>query len=150
MKRSFSLFFALFLVLSSASISFAQVRKIPAEVTEAFKAKYPAATNVEWRDKLSNFSAIFDSDNEQYEAKFNSKGEWQLTENEIDESDLPEEVKEGYDKSKYAEWEIGKVHKIELADGSLQYRVESVKSDVRKKNLYFNSEGRLIKDRITI
>ena len=43
-----------------------------------------------------------------------------------------------------------KVHKIELADGSLQYRIESVKSDVRKKNLYFNSDGRLIKDRITI
>lgn len=150
MKRVFPYFLVLALVITTTAASVAQVRKIPAEVTEAFKQKYPEATNVEWRDKLSNFSAVFESDNVQYEARFNSKGEWQLTENEIDESDLPEAVRDGYDKSKYAEWEIGKVHKIELSDGSFQYRVEAVKNDVRKKNLYFNSEGRLVKDRITI
>ena len=150
MRRFLSLLLLLSLIIATVSTSFAQVRKIPSEVTEAFKDKYPNATNVEWRDKLSSFSAVFESDDIQYEARFNSKGEWQLTENEIEESDLPEAVKEGFDKSKYADWEIGKVHKIELADGSLQYRVESIKNDVRKKNLYFNSEGRLIKDRITI
>lgn len=150
MKKFSTFFLSLFVLFFASTVSFGQVRKIPSEVTEAFKSKYPSATNVEWRDKLSNFSAVFEADDQQYEARFNSKGEWQLTENEIDENNLPEDVKEGYEKSKYAEWEIGKVHKIELADGSLQYRVESVKSDVRKKNLYFNSEGRLIKDRITI
>jgi hypothetical protein len=150
MKRSYSLLLALALIVTTGTVSLAQVRKIPSEVTEAFKQKYPAASNVEWRDKLSNFSAVFESDNVQYEARFNSKGEWQLTENEIDESDLPEAVRDGYDKSKYADWEIGKVHKIELSDGSFQYRVEAVKNDVRKKNLYFNSDGRLVKDRITI
>lgn len=150
MKRVFSFFLTLSLIVVTVASSFAQVRKIPSEVTEAFKQKYPTATNVEWRDKLSNFSAVFESDDEQYEARFNSKGEWQLTENEIEESDLPESVKDGFDKSKYADWEIGKIHKIELADSSLQYRIEAVKTDVRKKNLSFNSEGRLIKDRITI
>lgn len=150
MKRVYSLLLALALIVTTVATSFAQVRKIPSEVTEAFKQKYPTATNVEWRDKLSNFSAVFESESMQYEARFNTKGEWQLTENEIEESDLPEAVKDGYDKSKYADWEIGKVHKIELSDGSVQYRVEAVKSDVRKKNLYFNSDGRLIKDRITI
>ena len=150
MKKSSAVFLSLFVLLFSVTTAFAQVRKIPSEVTEAFKSKYPTATNVEWRYKLSSFSAVFEEGDQQYEAKFNSKGEWQLTENEIEENDLPEEVREGYEKSKYAEWEMGKVHKIELADGSLQYRIESVKSDVRKKNLYFNSDGRLIKDRITI
>lgn len=150
MKKLLSGFLLLFVLFFAVSTSFGQVRKIPSEVTEAFKSKYPTATNVEWRDKLSNFSAVFEEGDQQYEARFNSKGEWQLTENEIDENDLPEEVKEGYEKSKYADWEIAKVHKIELADGSFQFRVESVRSDVRKKNLYFNSEGRLIKDRITI
>jgi hypothetical protein len=149
MKRAFPAFFSLLLIISTA-ISFGQVRKIPSEVTESFREKYPAATNVEWRDKLSSFSAVFESDEVHYEARFNSKGEWQFTENEIEESDLPEAVKDGYDKSKYADWEIGKIHKIELSDGSFQYRIESVKNDIRRKNLYFNSEGRLIKDRITI
>ena len=150
MKRVYSLLLALALIVTTVATSFAQVRKIPSEVTETFKQKYPEATNVEWRDKLSNFSAVFESENVQYEARFNSKGEWQLTENEIEESDLPEAVKDGYDKSKYADWEIGKVDKIELSDGSFQYRVEAIKNDVRKKNLYFNSDGRLVKDRITI
>jgi hypothetical protein len=148
MKRLFPAF--LVILFLGVTTSFAQVRKIPAEVTEAFKQKYPSATNVEWRDKLSTFSAIFESDNIQYEARFNSKGEWQLTENEIEESDLPDVVKDSYDKSKYADWEIGAIHKIELADGSTQYRIETIKNEVRKKNLVFNSEGRLLKDRITI
>jgi hypothetical protein len=142
--------FLLLLLFATVTPSFAQVRKIPSEVTEAFKEKYPDATNVEWRDKLSSFSAVFESDNQRYEARFNSKGEWQLTENEIEEGDLPEIVKEGYDKSKYADWELGRIDKIELADGTIQYRMEAIKNDVRKKNLYFNSEGRLLKDRITI
>lgn len=150
MKKLLPAFLTLIFFTFGISSSFAQVRKIPSEVTEAFKQKYPDATNVEWRDKLSNFSAIFEYDNQQYQARFNSKGEWQLTEYEIEESDLPEEVKDGFDKSKYADWEIGTVYKIELSDGTSQYRIESIKNDVRKKNLYFNSEGRLVKDRITI
>jgi Putative beta-lactamase-inhibitor-like, PepSY-like len=150
MRQFLSVFLAFSLVITTASISVAQVRKIPSEVTEAFKDKYPNATNVEWRDKLSNFSAAFESESVHYQAKFTSKGEWQLTENEIDEGDLPEIVKEGFDKSKYADWEIATIHKIEFADGSVQYRIEAGKGDVRKKNLSFTSEGRLIKDRITI
>ena len=150
MRQFLSVFLAFSLVITTASISVAQVRKIPSEVTEAFKDKYPNATNVEWRDKLSNFSAAFESESVHYQARFNSKGEWQLTENEIGESDLPEIVQDGFDKSKYADWEMGMIHKIELADGSVQYRIEAGKGDVRKKNLYFNSDGRLIKDRITI
>lgn len=150
MRQLFSALLALFFITATVSTSVAQVRKIPSEVTEAFKEKYPNATHVEWRDKLSNFSAVFESENINYVARFNSKGEWQLTENEIEESDLPELVRDGFDKSKYAEWEIGIIHKIELADGSFQYRIEAIKNDVVKKNLSFNSEGRLIKDRITI
>lgn len=150
MKRLFPAFLTIVFIAIGFFNSFGQVRKIPSEVTEAFKQKYPAATNVEWHDKLSNFSAVFESENEQYEAKFSSKGEWQLTENEIEETDLPEIVKDSYDKSKYADWELGQIHKIELPDGSFQYRVQSIKNEVRKKNLFFNSEGRLLKDRITI
>ena len=150
MKKLIPVFLTVIFFAFGIYASFGQVRKIPSEVTEAFKQKYPDATNVEWRDKLSNFSAIFESDNQHYQARFNSKGEWQLTEYEIEESDLPEEVKDGFDKSKYADWEIGAIYKIEFSDGTHQYRIETIKNDVRKKNLYFNSEGRLVKDRITI
>lgn len=144
--------YLLAVVLSVAifSTANAQVRKIPAAVTEAFKDKYPNASNVEWKDKLTSFQATFDLDNEKYEAKFNKKGEWQNTENEIEDNDLPQAVSDGRSKSKYADWEIDHMYKIELPNDKVQYRIEVSKSDLQKKNLLFNSEGRLLKDKITL
>ena len=37
----------------------AQIRKIPAQVTDAFAARYPHASGVEWKDKLQYFEATF-------------------------------------------------------------------------------------------
>lgn len=129
----------------------AQIRKIPSEVTEAFKSKYPEATNVEWRDKLTNFVAVFQQEGIQYEARFNKKGEWKDTEWSIDTDELPEEVNEGYNKSKYAEdWKIESAYKIELPNGKVNYRVLARKSDLQKKNILFSSEGRLLKDNATL
>ncbi len=85
-----------------------------------------------------------------YIAQFSNKGEWENTEEAIDESDLPEEVKAGFDKSRYTDWNIGQVTKIELPGDELQYRIEVAKGDIKKRNLYFNSEGRMLKDKITL
>ena len=128
----------------------AQVRSVPATVTEAFKSKYPGASNVEWKDKLSGFTASFDNNGGHYEARFNNKAKWQYTEEKISDSALPAPVKDGYNKSKWAEWKIEGVTKIELPGDKVQYRVLVVKSDLQKKNLLFNSEGRLLKDNITL
>ena len=130
--------------------SFAQIRKIPAEVTNAFQEKYPNATSVEWRDKLSSFTASFQLDSTTYIAQFSNKGEWENTEEAIDETDLPEEVKGGFDKSKYTEWTIGQVTKIEMPNDEIQYRIEVQKGDIKKRNLYYNTEGRLLKDKLTL
>src|ERR1700716_2904689 len=81
--------------------SFAQMRKIPAAVTEAFKEKYPHADQVEWRDKLTSFAATFLDDGIKYEARFNKKGTWQQTESPTNDSALPPAVKSGLEKSKY-------------------------------------------------
>ena len=141
------LFFALTLI---TTISFAQIRKIPAEVTNAFQEKYPEAKSVEWRDKLSSFTASFQLDSTTYVAQFSNKGEWENTEEAIDESEVPEEVNAGFDKSKYADWNITRVTKIELPGDEFQYRIEVAKGDIKKRNLYFNSEGRLLKDKLTL
>ena len=130
--------------------SFAQIRKIPAEVTNAFQEKYPHATSVEWRDKLSSFTASFQLDSTTYIAQFSSKGEWENTEEAIDESELPEAVKAGFDKSRYTEWTMGQVTKIELPDDEVQYKIEVAKGDIKKRNLFFNSEGRMLKDKLTL
>ncbi|MBO9564137.1 MAG: PepSY-like domain-containing protein [Niastella sp.] len=147
-----SIITSLILVLTFAltNNALAQVRSVPATVTEAFKSKYPSASNVEWKDKLSGFTATFDNNGGHYEARFNNKAAWQYTEEKVGEAGLPAAVKDGYAKSKWAEWKIESVTKIELPGDKVQYRVLVVKSDLQKKNLLFNSEGRLLKDNITL
>lgn len=142
----------LFLLLGFglAIVANGQIRKIPASVTEAFKEKYPDATKVEWKDKVTSFAASFEEDGKQYEARFNSKGEWQETEEQISEEEIPETVKDGLEKSKYSEWEITKVRRIELPGDTVQFKVQVEKSEIQKKNLLFSSDGKLLKENITI
>ena len=128
----------------------AQVRKLPAVVTEAFKKKYPNAVNVEWHDKLTLFLTSFDQDNEHYEARFSNKGEWQNTESDLKTEELPASIKDGYGKSKYADWKINTITKIDLPGEKVQYRVIAEKSDLKKRNLLFSSTGQLLKDNITL
>ncbi|MEP7277662.1 MAG: PepSY-like domain-containing protein [Bacteroidota bacterium] len=128
----------------------AQLRKVPAEVTEAFKAKYPDTKNLEWKDKLTGFEADFEMNGIKYSARFSNKGEWQQTERDIAEDALPATVKDGYGKSKYTDWELKAVSRVESKEDGLQYRLLIRKSSVEKKYLYFNESGQLVKDTITI
>jgi hypothetical protein len=151
MKKIMQSLLTLCLVFSIYNVAEAQVRKIPAEVTEAFKSKYASASNVEWHDHLTGFTAAFDMNSTHYEAKFTNKGVWQSTENKIDESELPQAVKDGFQKSKYADdWKIKEVYNIAVPDNKTQYRLEVKKGDIQKKNLLFNSEGKLLKDNLTL
>lgn len=151
MKKLVYYCLALCLTFSIYGTAHAQVRKLPAEVTEAFRSKYPTALNVEWRDRLTGFTAAFDLDNVHYESKFTNKGFWQNTENKIEEADLPAVVKDGFEKSKYAEeWTIEKVYHIALREDKTQYRLEIKKNDIQKKNLLFDPNGRLLSDKVTL
>lgn len=149
MKRILTTFVIATLLLPG-NAAFAQLRKIPAEVTDAFKAKFPYANAVEWKDKLKVFQANFEMKDEDFQARFNSKGEWQETENNIDQDKLPSEVTDGFGKSKYSEWEVKEVSFIEKKDNTIQYRILVRKSDIEKKYLYFNKSGKLVKESITL
>ena len=151
MKKIIYYCLALCLAFTIYGTAHAQVRKIPAEVTEAFRGKYPTALNVEWRDRLTGFTAAFDFENVHYEAKFTNKGLWQNTENKIPEAELPAAIKDGFQKSKYSsEWTIEKIYKIALREEKTQYRLEIEKNDIQKKNLLFDATGRLVSDKITL
>ena len=149
MKKVFSIA-ATVLVFAAFNGAQAQLRKVPAEVTEAFKAKYPDTKNVEWKDKLTAFQVDYEMAGIKYESKFSNKGEWQQTEKDISRDALPAEVKDGYSKSKYTDWELKTVSWVESRDDGVQYRLFIRKSGVEKKYLYFDKDGKLIKDAITI
>ena len=137
----------LLMISIGAGKSFSQIRKIPAEVTDAFKAKYPNAQKVEWKDKVTVFEANFILNNTEMTADFSSKGEWQETDKKMNFDALPAAVKDGFKKSKYADWTPGTVTQIEKKDKSIRYRVYAEKSSiVQKRFLYFNEQGKLEKD----
>jgi Putative beta-lactamase-inhibitor-like, PepSY-like len=147
MKRILLIAFGAILLAGTAS---AQLRKIPSEVTEAFKAKYPTATNVSWKDKVTVFEADFKLGDDNYEARFNNKGEWQQSEKNITESDLPSSVTEGLGKSKYTDWEIKSVDKLMLKDETTQYRLLVKRGTLEKKYLFFDADGKLLRDTLTL
>jgi hypothetical protein len=134
----------------SANSLFAQFRKIPAEVTDAFYAKYPVAKKVEWKDKLSSFVANFELDGETHEARFTSKGIWEQTETKLEESKIPSVVNDGFSKSKYSEWEVKYASEIKLPGDSVNYKMIVAKSNVEKMNLTFNEKGKLLRDSRTL
>ena len=143
----------LFVLVASFAIQMAvaQIRKIPSEVTNAFAAKYPEAKDVEWKDNMSNFSARFMSANStKCEASFNGKGKWQSTEEILQETALPAEVKDGFSKSKYSDREVTEVVKIQKNEGETRYRLLVKKNNVEKKYLYFNEGGKLVKESVTL
>ncbi|HYC30502.1 MAG TPA: PepSY-like domain-containing protein, partial [Chitinophagaceae bacterium] len=114
--------------------------------TEAFKNKYSGAANVEWKDRITSYSAVFEVDGKKQEAFFDDDGEWKYTYIDIEETDIPAAVNEGLQKSKYDEWDIDRVQRIEKNDNNTEYRIIVKKGDIRKKSLLFNSEGKLRKD----
>jgi hypothetical protein len=144
----------LLVILALAAVAFnsssAQLRKVPAEVTEAFKAKYPNTKNVEWKDKITSFQANYEMDDVKYESKFSNKGEWLQTEKEVAQETLPAEVKDGYSKSKFTDWQLKSATWVQSKENGVQYRLFVRKNDIEKKYLYFDKDGKLVKDVITI
>lgn len=137
--------FTLVLFVSVLSLN-AQFRKIPAVVTDAFKAKYAKATGVEWKDKLTAFEADFTSGDKEMKASFTTKGEWIKTESKFAYDDLPSNVKDGFKKSKYADLAPSEATLIDDKDKGALYKVVVKKNEYTKRNLLFTKTGQLVSD----
>lgn len=147
MRKLFFLWMLLFFGLSS----FAQIRKIPSAVTDAFAKQYPNASKVQYEDNLINVLVHFVTDSAKMTAKYNSDGQWKETEREYSYDSLPADVKIGYEKSKYSiDWNVKEAAMIYLPKNAIQYRIKVQKNDLQKKYLFFDKNGRLIRDSLTI
>jgi hypothetical protein len=62
---------------------------------------------------------------------------------------MPEDVQEGFERSKYKEWEIKSVSLLETGD-SQTFVLMVQKTALLKKRLYFSYDGQLLKDPITL
>jgi hypothetical protein len=147
--RLFCLAFVVFVSLTAS----AQLGKIPVAVTAAFAKQYTTAQQVSYKDNISDYSVQFLLDSNKIIAHYNSKGVWKGSEKDVSFEQLSTEVKDGFAKSKYADWKVSGatvLYLSEKAGGGEQYRIRVVKGDIQKKYLYFNRMGRLVRDAITL
>jgi Putative beta-lactamase-inhibitor-like, PepSY-like len=140
--------FAILVAFTSAAI--AQVREIPKAVEETFSNQYKEASNIEYKDQLVRVDVYFELEGEKMLASYSNKGLWKETQKEWSFDKLPVEVKEGFEKSKYADREVEEVTVLYLPGGAEQYRLKAKKSGVEKKYLFFNPKGRLLRETITL
>jgi hypothetical protein len=133
-----------------SNILFAQVREIPEAVKETFTSQYPGAENVTYEDNLVSVQVHFKLNGENMLAAYNNKGRWKDTEKDWSFDQLPEAVKDGFQKSKYADWKVTEVKMIFRPGGSDRYRIKAEKNDIQKKHIFFNKAGRLVDDSITL
>ena len=136
-------------LLLLSGIAFSQLREIPRAVEETFANQYRGASNIEFKDQLSRVDVHFELDGEKMIASYTNKGLWKETQKELSYDSLPGEVRDGLEKSKFADREIEDVIVLYLPGGIEQYRLKARKNDVEKKYLYFNPKGRLLRESVT-
>lgn len=136
--------------LLSVTDTQAQIREIPKAVEETFTSQYKGATDVEYKDQLVRVDVHFELEGEQMIASYTNKGVWKETQKAWEFDKLPQEVKDGFDKSKFADREVEETVMIYLPGGTEQYRIRAKKSSVDKKYLFFNPKGRLLRTSITL
>jgi len=128
----------------------AQIRDIPKAVEETFTSQYKGATGVEYKDQLVRVDVHFELEGEQMIASYSNKGVWKETQKAWEFEKLPQEVKDGFDKSKFADRDVDETVMIYLPGGTEQYRILAKKNNVEKKYLFFNPKGRLLRTSITL
>src|SRR5258706_499195 len=83
-------------------------------------------------------------------AQLNSNGDWLHSERKMKYEEMPGTVKDGFEKSRYTDWEMGSVYEINKNMETLQYRILVKKSGVQKKYLYFDTNGKLNRESLTL
>jgi hypothetical protein len=137
--------------LQSLALSvFAQIRETPKAVEETFTNQYKGATNIDYKDQLVRVDVSFELEGEKMLASYTNKGVWKETQKEYTYDKLPDAIKDGFTKSRYADREIEETTVIYLPGGGEQYRLKAKKNGVEKKYLYFNKDGRLLRTSVTI
>jgi uncharacterized protein (DUF952 family) len=142
-------FIILFTVFVSWA-SFAQIREIPQPVREAFANQYPRATQSDFKDHIATIFVHFVQDSAHMIAKYSNKGTWRETERAWTFEQLSPDVRDGFRKSRYADWKVLETAIVYMPGGVERYRVKVEKSDLQRKLLYFEKTGQLVRESISL
>lgn len=124
--------------------------KAPQKVKDAFAKKFPTAKKVKWeKESTTEWEAEFKINKVEYSANFLADGTWTETEHEIDENDIPQNVKAvlassfpGYEmeEAEISETQNGTVYEFEIEKGETEIEVaidlngKLINQEIKKEN----------------
>lgn len=115
-----------------------------ARIVNALNTRFPKASKVEWEQKKGYYVAEFYDNGTKNEAWFDHQGKWMMTESDIKYTNLPQAIRNQFEKSMYNGWKKEDVNKIERAGMKPVYIVE-VEKEGQDSYLYFSENGQLVK-----
>ena len=143
MKKSI---LVLALILLGGVIACSQT-KAPEKAVAAFKAKFPAAKDVEWgKESATEFEAEFELNGMDVSANFSADGEWLETETTITQSDLPAAVVATLD-SQFGDGKVKKAETVEKTGESLVYEVK-LEQDEIEVEVVLDAAGTVLKKEV--
>jgi hypothetical protein len=133
-----------------ANNGIAQITKVPQVAKDNFAKQYPKAENIKWYNDIISVTVLFEVNGETMNAEYNNKGIWRSTEKLLSFDKLPAAVLDGFKKSKYADRNVAETKIIYYPGDVIQYRIKVEKNDIEKKYLFFDENGRLVRDNLTL
>ncbi len=123
-----------------------QKENVPAKVKTAFLQKFPHATNISWdKENTTEWEAEFKMAGKQYSANFDTEGNWKETEYKMNESELPNTVKNTL-KSKFAGYDIEGAEVSETPEGTVyELKLENDETDME---VAINNKGKVVKKEV--
>jgi len=143
MKKSL-LILSLFIFLAEVKSSQAQVINVPNKSKNHFFKKYPDAKNADWNNNVANYEVKFQISDTTARAYYNINGNWNFTEYYMEESQIPETVKDSFKKSRFADLTKEAFAYVENRKGKKAYRID-LRTGVEKRAIFFDKNGKEVK-----
>src|SRR5690606_14144625 len=106
----------------------------------AFKAKFPAATGLEWEKKGTRYEAEFHVNRIDHKAIFSETGQLEKYKHDIRAAELPEAVRNTIN-TNYKDYRIDDAERLEK-DGVTFYQVE-LDGEPQDQKLIFTKDGKV-------
>ena len=165
MKTFFLLLFAMFITVGVCACDERSdaddiSQKIKVDILRAFNQRFPQAVDVDWDKEGKYFVAEFKSPigsevvgpgaNPQVlyemEAWFDHGGNWRMSVMDATYDMLAHNVQVGFTSSAYSGWKVDECSIVERNGQDTLY-IMVVKSGSEERELYFNTEGKLTKEK---
>ena len=142
MKTYQSALLSCLLLVSGYSVSAQKINvsQVPAPVQQAFKAKFAAATDIDWKKEGSQYKASFDMGDVDHDAFYSAAGKLVSHKHDIKVAELPSAVQASARKN-FPKHKMDDPERI-VTNGTVTYKVElDGRPDMKA---IFAADGRLI------